>query len=56
MAALNFLVVNTPRYLLGNLARQARFYTGEGGITRLFELMVDTENIPVIYRTEVDVR
>ena len=56
IAAVNFLSGITPRQLLGNLAGRRRIFTGEGGVLRLFERMVETEDIPVIYRTNVDVR
>ena len=49
------LLTAKPAQLLGVLAGLTRYTTGEGGLTRLFELFVETENIPVIYRTDVEV-
>ena len=49
------MTANTPELLLGILQRGNRVMTARGGLTRLFELMVETEDIPVIFHQDVNV-
>ena len=56
VAALYPLLAKPPGQLLGVLSGLTQYTIGEGGMTRLFELMVETEKIPVIFRTNVEVR